>query len=119
MFILYGLKNCDSCRKALKWMTGQGIAHRFHDIRSHGLGADRIKSWTGVLGWEAVLNRRSTTWRQIPESARNDLDESSAVALMAANPTLVKRPVIETANATLVGFTKDTEAALTKAAGLS
>jgi arsenate reductase len=112
LITLYGLKNCDTCRKALKWLAGQGIEHRFHDIRADGLGADQIAAWAGALGWEAVLNRRSTTWRQIPEAERADLDEAGAVALMAAHPTLIKRPVIETGAATLVGFTKDTEAAL-------
>jgi arsenate reductase len=112
LITLYGLKNCDTCRKALKWLAGQGIDHHFFDIRADGLDRNRIAAWAGALGWEAVLNRRSTTWRQIPEADRADLDEARAVDLMAANPTLIKRPVIETGAATLVGFTKDTEAAL-------
>ena len=116
MITLYGLKNCDTCRKALKWLAGQGIEHRFFDVRADGLGRDRIEAWAGALGWEVLLNRRSTTWRQIAEAERADLDEARAVALMAAHPTLIKRPVIETATGTSVGFTKDTEAALTGAA---
>ncbi len=113
MITLFGLKNCDTCRKALKWVAGQGIEHRFLDIRADGISRGRITAWAGALGWQVLLNRRSTTWRRIPEAERADLDEVRAVALMAAHPTLIKRPVIETGTATLVGFTKDTEAALT------
>lgn len=117
MITLYGLKNCDTCRKALKWLDAQGIAHRFHDIRADGLGPDQISAWTSALGWEAVLNRRSTTWRQLGEAERAGLDEARAVALMAAHPTLIKRPVIDTDGGFLVGFTKETEAELAKVPG--
>jgi len=109
---LYGLKNCDTCRKAMKWLAAKGIAHRLHDVRADGVTDDQISAWTSALGWEALLNRRSTTWRQIPEAEREGLDEARAVALMAKHPTLIKRPVIDTGSKTLVGFTKDTEAAL-------
>ncbi len=112
MITLYGLKNCDTCRKAMKWLAAKGIEHRLHDVRADGVTSDQISAWTSALGWEAVLNRRSTTWRQIPEADRAGLDEARAVALMAAHPTLIKRPVIDTGTKTLVGFTKDTEAAL-------
>ena len=116
MITLYGLKNCDTCRKARKWMASQGIEHRFFDIRADGLDRARIKAWAGALGWEALLNRRSTTWRRIPEASSAGLNEARAVALMAAHPTLIKRPVVETGAVTLVGFTKDTQAALSGAA---
>jgi len=113
---LYGLKNCDTCRKATKWLTAKGIEHRLHDVRDDGVSADQIAAWTSVLGWEAVLNRRSTTWRQIPEAKRAHLNEARAVALMAENPTLIKRPVIDIGMNILVGFTKATEAELEKKA---
>lgn len=112
MIVVYGLKNCDTCRKALKWLDAKGIAHRLLDVRDDGVAADQISAWTSALGWETVLNRRSTTWRQIPESEREGLNEDRAVALMAKHPTLIKRPVIDTGRTFLVGFTKDTEAAL-------
>lgn len=112
LITLYGLKNCDTCRKALKWLAAKGIDHRFHDIRADGIEGQRIEAWVNALGLDSVLNRRSTTWRQIPEAERADLDTVRAVTLMTTHPTLIKRPVIETGSATLVGFTKDTEAAL-------
>lgn len=117
MITLYGLKNCDTCRKARKWLDAEGIAHRFLDVRADGVTGDEISVWTSALGWEAVLNGRSTTWRQIPEAEREGLNEARAVALMAKNPTLIKRPVIDTGSKILVGFTKATEAALKETAG--
>jgi arsenate reductase len=117
LFTLYGLKNCDTCRKARKWLSANHIEYRFHDIRADGLTRERIDGWVAQLGWQAVVNRRSTTWRQIPEAERGDLDAVRAAALMAAHPTLVKRPVIETRATTLIGFSEDTEAALKAANG--
>jgi Spx/MgsR family transcriptional regulator len=114
---LYGLKNCDTCRKASKWLAAKGIKHRLHDVRAEGVSAEQISAWTSTLGWEAVLNRRSTTWREIPEKEREGLNEARAVALMAKHPTLIKRPVIDTGRIFLVGFTKATEAALLENAG--
>jgi len=112
LIILYGLKNCDTCRKARKWLAANHMAYRFHDIRADGLTRQRIDRWVAQLGWQAVLNRRSTTWRGIPEAERADLDAAGAAALMARHPTLVKRPVMETGDSTLIGFSEDTEAAL-------
>lgn len=115
MITLYGIKTCDTCRKALKWIDGEGMAHRFHDFRADGLNPVMVKAWIKALGWEAVLNRRSTTWREIPEKDRAAIDEKSAVALMLKHPTLIKRPVIEVGKAVLIGFTDETRQALRKA----
>jgi arsenate reductase len=114
LITVYGLKNCDTCRAALKWLDSQPIAHRFHDIRADGLTAPTISTWVAVLGWEGVLNRRSTTWRALADKDRDNLNDKRAVALMAAHPTLVKRPVIEAGKALSVGFTDAVKKALAK-----
>lgn len=112
MITVYGIKNCDTCRKALKWLESQGIGHRFHDFRADGLPPKTVAAWVATLGWETVLNRRSTTWRELPEKARASLDAKSAVALMVKHPTLIKRPVFETGKGMLIGFDDKTRAAL-------
>jgi Spx/MgsR family transcriptional regulator len=101
---LYGIKNCDTMKKARAWLDGQGIAYRFHDFRAEGLEASRLEAWLDALGWEAVLNRAGTSFRRLPEADRADLDRTKAARLMLANPTLVKRPVLETAGRVTVGF---------------
>jgi arsenate reductase len=116
LITVYGLKNCDTCRAALKWLDSQSIAHRFHDIRADGLTAHTINAWVATLGWEVVLNRRSTTWRELADKDRDNINEKRAVALMAAHPTLVKRPVIEAGKALSVGFTDAIKKALAKSA---
>ncbi len=112
MITLYGLKNCDTCRKARKWLSDNAVEYRFHDIRADGLSREQIEGWIGQLGRETVLNRRSTTWRGLSDADRDGLDDGHAAALMAAHPTLIKRPVIETGASTLVGFSMDAERAL-------
>lgn len=105
MITVYGIKTCDTVRKALKWLDAQGIKHTFHDFRADGLTTDQVRHWVDALGWESVLNKRSTTWKQLPDDDKIDLDAARAVALMAAHPTLVKRPVFEGNDFILQGFT--------------
>ena len=102
--LVYGLKNCDSCRKALKWLDGQGIEHSFHDIRADGLDKEALDRWIAGVGWEILLNRKSTTWRGLSDADKSDVDEAAARRLMLANPTLIKRPVIEVGRHVHVGF---------------
>lgn len=104
---IYGIPNCDTCRKARRWLEQNAIEHRFHDLRADGLDETTVRRWVAALGWEAMLNRRSTTWRQLPAADRNRLDAARAVALMLAHPTLVKRPVAETDGDIRVGFDAD------------
>lgn len=104
MIEVYGLTSCETCRRARKWLAEQGIAHRFHDLRADGLDAARLRRWVDACGWEALLNRRSTTWRGLSEAERAGLDAGKAAALMSAHPTLIKRPVFEAQGAVLVGF---------------
>ena len=109
---LYGLKNCDTCRAARKWLDGRGIAHRFHDFAAEGIDAATVGRWLDAHGAEVLINRRSRTWRELPEEARGIADPQAAAALVLANPRLVKRPVIELAGRTLVGFDAATRAAI-------
>lgn len=112
MIVVYGLKTCDSCRKTLKLLQGAGQAHRFHDLRADGLPPGQPEAWMAVLGWEALLNRKSTTWRELPEAEKQGLDATAATALMKRHPTLIKRPVIEAGDRLLVGTGAPQQAAL-------
>src|SRR3546814_20066883 len=104
MIVIYGLKTCDSCRKALGLVQAAGAAHRFHDLRADGLPAGRLARWLGSVGWEALLNRRSTTWRELPETAKAGLDAAGAARLMECYPPLIQPPVTEAGAAPIVGF---------------
>lgn len=107
MQTLYGIKNCDTVKKARRWLEEHGLDYQFHDFRQDGLDRRKIEEWASQLGWEALLNRRSTTWRQLDENQRTDLDHRSAVSLMASNPTLIRRPVLDTGDQLVVGFSQD------------
>ena len=104
MTILYGIKNCDTVRKARKWLEAQGIEYTFHDVRSDGLDKKDLSAWVKSVGWEVLLNRRGTTWRQLPDKDKESINEANAVKLMLANPTLIKRPVLTHKKITHVGF---------------
>jgi arsenate reductase (glutaredoxin) len=115
MITVYGIKNCDTCRAARKWLDEEGLAHRFHDFRADGLDSQTLAAWTTSLGWEALLNRRGTTWRNLPEADREDIGPESAVKLMLANPTLIKRPVFDLDGAFVVGFKEAEKARIRQA----
>lgn len=119
MIVIYGLKNCDSCRKAVKLLETVGLAYRFHDLRADGLPQDRLAAWLTGVGWEALLNRRSTTWRELPPREKGALDSARASRLLARHPTLIKRPVIEAGDRIVVGFSAEQRAALEALAGSS
>lgn len=104
MVILYGIKSCDTVRKARRWLEDHGVDYRFHDLRGDGLDAGRLDAWIAGLGWENLLNRRGTTWRQLPAAEREPLDAARARALMLAHPALIKRPLLETGAARHLGF---------------
>lgn len=109
---LYGLKNCDTCRKALKALSAAGVEHGFVDVRADGVSAGQISAWASALGWEKLLNTKSTTWRGLSDDEKQDVDEAKAVALMAEHTTLVKRPVIEAGGEVTVGWSADVQAQL-------
>ncbi len=107
MLTVYGIPSCDSCRNARKWLEEHGKEHRFHDLRADGLDMNMLERWAGALEWEKLLNTRSLTWRKVPEVDRAGLNSVKAMALMLDEPTLVKRPVLETDEVVVVGFTAD------------
>ena len=101
---LYGIPNCDAVKKARKWMEANGIDYRFHDFRKDGIDEAMIRNWMKTQSWETLLNKRGTTWRQLPDELKNSVDEASAVKLMVEHPTLIKRPVTVSGTKTAVGF---------------
>ena len=109
---IYGLATCDTTRAARKWLDVAGHKHAFHDVRSDGLTRPLIESWVKDLGWEKVLNKASTTWRELPEKEKAGVDEKKAVALLLAHPTLVKRPVLNRGGKLSLGFKADAWAKL-------
>lgn len=104
MTILYGIKNCDTVRKARKWLTAQGIEYQFHDVRSDGLDKKCLTAWVNELGWETLLNTRGTTWRKLPEQQRSNIDQNKAIALMLEHPAMIKRPVLKLGKKHYLGF---------------
>lgn len=104
MITLYGIKNCDTVKKARAWLDAEGMPYRFHDFRVDGLSQATLAGWVGELGVETLLNRRGTTWRKIPDADKENLDEASAQALMLEQPALIKRPVFDLGDRRLVGF---------------
>lgn len=104
MITLYGIPNCDTVKKARAWLTAQGVAHRFNDHRADGLDPVQLRAWVGELGWETVLNRAGTTFRKLPEADRTDLDAAKAIALMVAQPSMIKRPLLDLGDRRVLGF---------------
>ena len=110
----YGIPNCDTVKKARDWLAGRGLEYAFHDYKKQGADAARIAGWVEQEGWERLLNRSGTTFKKLPDADKLGLDAAKAVAVMAANPSCIKRPVLEHPGGLLVGFKRDEwEAALT------
>jgi Spx/MgsR family transcriptional regulator len=101
---LYGIANCDSVRKARKWLAERGVDYRFHDFRKDGLDERQLRAWVAELGWEALLNRRGSTWRKLPESVRAGMDEAAAVRVMLEQPAIIKRPLLDLGGERRIGF---------------
>jgi len=106
MITLYGINTCDTCRRARRWLQANDVDYRFHDLRADGLTRAQLDHWVRNTGWEALLNRRSSTWRTLPEDRRRNLDEHDAIQLMEEYPTLVKRPVLEAGDDVEIGFSE-------------
>lgn len=106
MLIVYGIKSCDTCRKARKILDDKNIKHEFHDIRDEGLSIQVLESWADRVSWDMLLNKRSLTWRKVPDADRTDLTREKALALILDQPTLLKRPVFEADNYFAVGFSE-------------
>ena len=101
---LYGIRNCDTMKKAWTWLDQHGVAYCFHDYKKQGIDRPRLERWVRQVGWERLLNRAGTTFRKLPEADRADLTEARAIGLMLAQPSMIKRPVLEAGGELLVGF---------------
>lgn len=105
MITVYGIPNCDTVKKARTWLIEQGVAHQFHDFKKSGVPTERLALWAAELGWDRLLNRQGTTWRKLdPAEQARAADSAGALALLAAQPSLIKRPVVEWPGRTTVGF---------------
>jgi len=101
---LYGISSCDTIRKAKTWLKNRQIEFEFHDYRKQGLEQQLLQSMISALGWEAMLNRRGTTWRTLPDRVKDQIDQESAIRVMMDNPAIIKRPILATDNQLHVGF---------------
>ncbi|HWA44643.1 MAG TPA: ArsC family reductase [Hypericibacter adhaerens] len=101
---IYGIKNCDTMKKARAWLEGHDVAYEFHDYKAAGIDRGRLEGWARELGWEPLLNRAGTTFRALPDKDKEGLNERKAVALMLAQPSMIKRPVLDVGGTLLVGF---------------
>lgn len=108
MVVLYGIANCDIVRKTRAWLEERGIAYTFHDWRIQGVNPVLLRDWVSEFGWETLLNRKSLTWRQLPDETRTAMNEAIALAVMEEQPTIIKRPWLETDSRRVVGFAPDT-----------
>ena len=104
---MYGIKNCDTIKKARAWLDEHTIAYDFHDYKAVGIDAARLARWIEMEGWETVLNRAGTTFRKLPDADKQGLDAAKAAALMLAQPSMIKRPVLEIPGGVLIGFAPD------------
>ncbi|MDI1301052.1 MAG: ArsC family reductase [bacterium] len=104
MLTIYGIKNCDTMKKAFAWLQAAGIPYEFHDYKRSGISAEMLQRWEKTVGWETLLNRRGTTWRKLPEAAQSGINRENALLLMQEQPSLIKRPVVENGTALLCGF---------------
>ncbi len=104
MITIFGIKNCDTMKKAFAWLDGHDVRYAFHDYKKSGIEPEKLKAWAAQVGWEVLLNTRGTTWRKLSPAQQANLDEAKALRLMSRNPSLIKRPVIESGTNVLVGF---------------
>jgi arsenate reductase len=107
LITLYGIKNCDTVKKARRWLELQGIDYQFHDFREDGLDPQALQGWLAELGWETLLNKRSTTWKQLSPETRDTMDDTTARAAILEQPTLIKRPLLDTGKERFTGFSAD------------
>ncbi|MGB5734596.1 MAG: ArsC family reductase [Thiohalocapsa sp.] len=103
---LFGIPNCDTMKKARQWLDGHGIAYSFHDYKKAGLDEAVLRAWVAELGWEALLNRRGQLWRKLDPAVREGMDETSAIRVMLATPSIIRRPVLDTGERRHVGFSE-------------
>jgi arsenate reductase len=112
MVTIYGIKACDTMKKARDWLEGHGVAHGFHDYKTAGIDRATLEAWAGQVGWELLLNRTGTTFRKLPDADKTGLTGAKAIALMLAQPSMIKRPVLDVDGRLTVGFKPEAYQAL-------
>jgi arsenate reductase len=112
MVTIYGIKNCDTMKKAMRWLDEHDVEYTFHDVRKQGLTAKQIQTWEKEIGWETLLNRRGQLWRKVPEAEREKINKQAAIKLMQDDAGIIKRPVLDLGNKRVVGFNADEYAEL-------
>jgi Spx/MgsR family transcriptional regulator len=105
--VMYGIKNCDTIKKAKKWLTDNGIEFTFHDYRQDGLNEALLSALEGRLGWQAMINKRGTTWRKLDDEVKSSIDREKAISIMLENPAIIKRPILDTGKTLALGFSAD------------
>lgn len=106
MINLYGIRNCDTMKKARAWLDARGVDYHFHDYKRDGLDAALLRGWVDELGWEALVNRRGTSWRKLPEDVREQMDTEAAIRVMLETPSIIRRPLIDTGEVRHAGFSE-------------
>ena len=109
---IYGIRNCDTMKKARAWLESRGVDHDFHDYKVSGIDRAKLEAWAKIVGWEVLLNRAGTTFRKLPDDKKQNLDERKALALMLEQPSMIKRPVLERGKTLLVGFSAERYSAI-------
>jgi len=109
---LYGIVNCDTMKKARAWLDSHEVAYEFHDYKKAGVSREKLQGWIKAAGWEVLLNRAGTTFRKLPDEAKQNIDEAKAIRLMLEQPSMIKRPVFERGKTLLVGFSPEKYSAL-------
>jgi Spx/MgsR family transcriptional regulator len=106
MINLYGIRNCDTMKKARAWLDARGVDYHFHDYKRDGLDAALLRGWVDELGWEALVNRRGTSWRKLPEDVREQMDTEAAIRVMLETPSIIRRPLLDTGQVRHAGFSE-------------
>ena len=109
---IYGIRNCDTMKKARTWLETHGVEHGFHDYKIAGIERAKLEAWAKIVGWELLLNRAGTTFRKLPDAAKQDIDERKAIGLMLEQPSMIRRPVLERGKTLLVGFSEERYSAI-------
>lgn len=108
MVTLYGISNCDTIKKAKKWLEKNGVDFQFHDFRKDGLDKKQLTQWCNELNWEILLNKRGTTWRNLPDDVKNTVNKTKAIKMMLEQPAIIKRPVLDSGKERIIGFSDST-----------
>jgi len=107
MIKLYGIPNCNNVSKVRKWLTANNMEYKFHDFKKDGLEESTLVHWVDEFGWEVLLNKRSTTWRKLPDDTKENIDRDKAISIMLANPSIIKRPIFDNDGLFIIGFDEE------------